>query len=350
MPYNMYATTKMLVAIKKLYPVYTWLKNRYFPTTDDDIFSTTQVLVETKKGNRKMAPFVLPVVGGVVMEREGYQAYLYEPPFINPKRTLTLDDTMQKDLGESMFSNISPEERQERLLGEDLRELYDAADRTQEWMCAQLLTKGEIVMEHLADAATGKTVKKMLRYYDKEEGFQNEYVPAVNWGEDGSDIYGDLDAMVKSMNENSVPVADIILHGDLTKVFLEDEKIQKLYDIRRMNMGTIEPIETPDGVSYLGTITVRGKNLNIFAMDAVVDGESVLPEGTVIVTAPGMGRMLYGAVSQVEQSDGVLHTYRGAVVPKYISDSRTNIREVMVTSKPVPVPKDLNGWIFAKVK
>ena len=68
--YNVYSTTRMLMAVKKLYPVFTWFKNRYFPTQDSDIFPTSKVLIETAKGGKKMAPFVLPIVGGMVMERE----------------------------------------------------------------------------------------------------------------------------------------------------------------------------------------------------------------------------------------------------------------------------------------
>lgn len=350
MSYNVYSTTRMLLAVKKLYPVYTWIKNRYFPTTDNDIFPTANVLIETKKGGKKMAPFVLPVVGGMVMEREGYKADIYEPPCINPKKKLTIDDLNQKGFGENLFSEKTPEERQEEVLGEDLQELYDSVDRTQEWMCAQLLLNGRILMKHVADESTGKTIDKVLQFYDAEEGFQNLYTPAKKWTEEGHDKYGDLDAMVHIMNQNHCAAADLILSGDLLKDFIEDEKIQNLYNLRRMELGTIIPVETPEGVAYVGTITVRGKNLSMFAVDAMIDGVSLLPEGTVIITAPGMGRLLYGAVTQLEQSDNTFHTYRAVVVPKYIADPNHNVREIMLTSRPVPVPNDVEAWIVAKVK
>lgn len=348
--YNVYSTTRMLMAVKKLYPVFTWFKNRYFPTQDGDIFPTSQVLIETKKGGQKMAPFVLPIVGGMVMEREGYEARVYEPPCINPKKKLTIDDLNVKGFGEDLYSEKTPEQRQEEVLGEDLSEMYDSIDRRIEWMCVQLLLNGQIVMHHVADENSGKTIPKVLRFYKTEDGFQNQYTPAKKWSEEGHDKYADLDAMVHIMNKNHCSASDLILSGDLAKDFVEDEKIQTLFNIRRMELGSITPIETPEGVGYFGTITVRGKNLNIFVVDANVDGEPLLAEGTVILTAPGMGRTLYGAVTQLEQSDNLYHTYRAQVVPKYIADPKKNIREVMLTSRPVPIPNDTEAWVVAKVK
>lgn len=350
MPYNVYSTTRMLMAVKKLYPVFTWFKNRYFPTQDADVFPTSKVLIETAKGGKKMAPFVLPIVGGMVMEREGYEAREYEPPCINPKKKLTIDDLNVKGFGEDLYSEKTPEQRQEEVLGEDLREMYDSIDRRIEWMCVQLLLNGQITMNHVADESSGKTIQKVLRFYNSEYGFQNLYTPSKKWNEEGNDKYADLDAMVHILNQANCRAADLILSGDLVKDFIEDEKIQNLFSIRRMELGTIAPIETPEGVGYLGTINVRGKNLNIFAVDAVIEDKPLLAEGTVILTAPGMGRTLYGSVTQLEQSDNAFHTYRAQVVPKYIADPKKNIREVMLTSRPVPVPNDTEAWVVAKVK
>jgi hypothetical protein len=59
-------TTTLIDAVKKMYPVSQFFKDRYFP--DGRSFYSEKALIETKKGNKKVAPFVIPVVGGIVMD------------------------------------------------------------------------------------------------------------------------------------------------------------------------------------------------------------------------------------------------------------------------------------------
>ena len=64
-------TETLIDAVKKMYPVAMFLKNRYFP--DGRCFYSEKALVEMKKAGRKIAPFVVPVVGGIAMSKEGYR-------------------------------------------------------------------------------------------------------------------------------------------------------------------------------------------------------------------------------------------------------------------------------------
>ena len=67
------------------------------------------------------------------------------------------------------------------------------------------------------------------------------------------------------------------------------------------------------------------------------------------MAAPNAGRTVYGAVTQVEQSDGEFHTYTGQRVPKYVSNADGNTRTVMLTSCPLLIPNKKNPWVSAKV-
>ena len=93
MPFNFYDTHTLLMAVQQLVPAATFLRDRYFPTNDaSDIFATEDVLVEYRDGTRKLAPFVAPRKGGVTILRKGYNMERYTPPFVAPRRTLTLDE------------------------------------------------------------------------------------------------------------------------------------------------------------------------------------------------------------------------------------------------------------------
>ena len=89
MAFNIYDTHTLLMAVESLSPVSSFLRDRYFPTNEaTDVFSTTDVLVEYKDGNKKLAPFVAPRKGGVTILRKGYTVDRYTPPRIAPKRAL----------------------------------------------------------------------------------------------------------------------------------------------------------------------------------------------------------------------------------------------------------------------
>lgn len=350
---GLYDTTTLIKTAKKIYPVLTWFRNRYFPTSDQDIFPTNQVLIEYKEGGRKMAPFVIPRRGGITMEREGYIGKEYEPPYIAPQRPLTIDDLNKKGFGENLYSEMTPEQRQAQVLGEDLSDLSEMIDRREEWMCSELLFKGEIIMKHYAEKyGVGTPVEKVLRFFDST--FDNEYTPVKDWDDAEATIYDDCESMVMMLTQAGCKATDLVMSASVWKSFINDPKIQKLYDLARVNMGSIEPTELPDGVAYMGQIIIGGKKLDIFVYAEQYEDESgviqtYMPSGKILVTAPGMGRMLYGAISQLEQTDGTFHTYTGKKIPKYLADARSEVREIRVASAPVPVPNDRKGWVVSTV-
>ena len=107
MPLNIYSTHYLLAAIKELTPPTTFLRDRYFPTNDaTDIFETEDVLIEYKDGNKKVAPFVSPRKGGVTIHRDGSYMVRYTPPFVAPRRTLTIDELKVRGFGEALMSNF----------------------------------------------------------------------------------------------------------------------------------------------------------------------------------------------------------------------------------------------------
>ena len=127
---DIYKTHTMLMAVRNIAPVTKFLRDRYFPTNDvTDIFATSDVLVDYMDGSKKLAPFVVPRKGGVAVTRKGYTTKRYAPPFIAPKRELTIDDLMRRDFGEAWYSRQTPGERQVALMMRDFDELESMISR-----------------------------------------------------------------------------------------------------------------------------------------------------------------------------------------------------------------------------
>lgn len=133
MPFNFYETHTLLMAVQQLTPATTFLRDRYFPTNDaSDVFATDDVLVEYRDGSKKLAPFVAPRKGGVTILRNGYHMERYTPPFVAPKRSLSADDLKKRGFGEALYTQLTPEQRQQTLILKDADELGEFITRREE--------------------------------------------------------------------------------------------------------------------------------------------------------------------------------------------------------------------------
>ena len=352
MPLNFFETHTLLMAVEQLNPPTTFLRNRYFPTNaSTDVFSTNDVLVEYKDGSKRLAPFVAPRKGGVTILRSGYEVQRFEPPCIAPRRMLTIDDLNKRGFGEALLTQLTPEQRQRTLILKDAQELSEMITRREEAMAAEVMQTNACVMKHIADDADVYDEKYIAFYTGSSNPAQ--YTPSGNWSKDYAGILGDLGAMSRLLTKRGLPATDLIVGADVADAILANAEIQKLLDLKNYEAGRIDPSVLGNGATHIATLNAKGRIINVICYDEeYTDGSDTKPyidPKSVILTAPGAGRTLYGAVSQVEQSDGQFHTYTGKRVPKYLSNAEGNTRSLTLTSCPLLIPNNKNPFIVAKV-
>ena len=348
MALDIFSTHTMLAAVQEINPLHTFLRDRYFPTNDStDVFATEDVLVEYRDGNKTLAPFVAPRKGGVTVLRKGYHMERYTPPYIAPKRPMTADDLKKKGFGEALFSKLTPAQRQGALMMKDFEEMDIMIARREEAMAAETLLTNGCIMKHIADDKT-EGDEMEIRFY---EGGSNpaQYTPEKDWDEADADILGDIYAVCELLAERGLGHTDLIVAPNVGSAILDNEKIQKLLDNRNINIGGVDPAVLPEGVTQIARLNCKGHVVDVLQYSESYTGDNgknvnYITAGKAIVTAPGCGRTLYGAVTQVEQSDGLFHTYTAKRVPKYYSDAQGNTRELYLTSCPLCIPNNKNAW------
>ncbi|NLH01177.1 MAG: major capsid protein [Clostridiales bacterium] len=351
---DIYKTKTMLAAIKQMAPVTSFLRDRYFPTGSGDLFPTEEVLVEYKDATgRKMAPVVLPRKGSIFVERTGYTTNKMVPPLVAPSRSLTIDDLNRKGFGESLYSDRTPEQRQAEILLEDLTEFDEMHTNREEYIAAQCMFNNGYTLRQYSDKYGGSEyIEYEMRFYD-EAANPAVYIPGVKWNGSTSDKLYDLFLMIRMLTTKGNAATEVLLGSDAATEFLKDATIQKLLDLNNYRIGQIDPVELPQGAARLGRINVRGHIIDLLTYDGTYEDELTgaitpyLPAKQICVTAPAAGRGLYGAVSQIEQSDGQFHTYLGRRVPRYWAEK--NARELTVSSRPLFIPKTKNPFITATV-
>lgn len=356
MAVNFFDTHTLLASVQLLPPLHTFLLDRYFPTNEaSDIFSTDDVLVEYKRGNKMAAPFVAPRKGGITVLRDGYTMKQFTPSYIAPKRPLTLDELKKRRFGEALYRNLTPAQRQGAIIAADLDELRKMNRRRKEAMAAEVIFKNGCIMNEYVDDLH-KFDEREVRYYDGESN-PAVYTPDAKWTtteESGKQLLSDVAAMISMLTSRGLDATEVLVAPDVADVILNNEWIIRLLDNRNYNIGGIDPAVLPSGVSKIARLNIKGRMIDFLLYEdtyAEVDGKvkPYIPSGKIAVASPAAGRTVYGAITQVEQSDGEFHTYTAIDVPKYVSDAIHNTREMILTTAPLCIPNNENPFIVADV-
>lgn len=349
---NFYENTYyLLAAVKELPPERSFFRSRYFPTNQSlDIFGTAKVMVDYMRGDQRMAPFVVPRIGGIPVMRRGFESFELEPANICVSMPLTIDQLQQRGFGEALNSQMTPSDRAKILIMDDLSELDRRITRREEWMAAQTILNNGCMMRHQTERAS--IYEDLEARFYKGVNNPSIYTPSAPWAEGNSGWRDDVAAMARMQTRRGYPVTDLVVSPDVGAFMLRDEWVLRMLDNRRFEMGRIEPKLLADGVVHLGALNFGGVMLDILESDETYQDEDGtikphLAPGTVIVIAPDCGRTVYGGVTQFED-DGMPHTYAGARVPQYIFTKRPPVRETQLTSKPLMAPKRRDPWVVAK--
>ncbi len=346
-------TYKLINAIKKMYPVVQFFKNRYFP--DGKVYYSEKALIETKKKGRTIAPFVIPVVGGIALPSEGYRAMEIEAPYIAPKKIITAKELEKKAFGESPESGRTPAQRENELEAEYMDDLRESIFRRHEQMCTELLLTGKVLMKHYAsgdDAAKDVNYKLMyLQFYEKE--FNNRYSFGKDFREmSASEKIQEFYKMASVLRRHGTRATDIVMASDVSMLLMSDKDFLKFYDIAKVEFGDIKQSELPEGVVCNGRININGVVMTMFTYDEYyedLDGKEkeLLPAGTIAFLQPKMGETVYAQVTFF--SGGGFKSYAEKIVPRFVGSEKDNIAEVQMFSRPVPYPYDWESWLVANI-
>ena len=311
-----------------------FIRDNYFATR---ITHEKQKLeIEFRKGRQLVAPFVSELIPGTEMVKTSYASRYYTAPKLAPKRTFTGRELfVEKAFGETIYGGMSGEEKKAKLLADSFAEFEEQITRREEAMCIETLYKGEIIVE-------GDGVKEKLTY-----GAPITLTPATPWASPTADIIGDIQAVITDMLSTTGLKPSMITMDPLAaKLFVSNEKIQKLLDVRNYNVGNVAPNAHDDGAIYIGTLAPF--NLPIYSYQSTIsvlseDGltytsKNLIPNNSVLF-APSKNELHFG--SAVDVTRGIIVAER---VPFEDTDNRSNTVEIRTESRPLPVPFDIDAF------
>lgn len=347
MAINIFDTRSMLAALDVAKPAQTFLRDRYFGNVQT--FDTAKVDIDIRIGKRRMAPFVHPKIGGKTVDTNGYRTESYEPPEVSPDTVTTAEDMLKRGMGETIYGASDPNMRAARKLGEDLQELDDMIRRREEWMCSQILFTGKVDV-------VGDGYDDTIQFWPGTA--EDPYIAlgaGDRWNEATADIFGDLRTGRRTVMQGSgVTPVDCLMGQDAASAMLDNDKVLKKLDLRRIDMGIIDPQNLPNGVTYLGYLKDPGIDLwtyDEWYLDDDGDEQPMVPADSVLLGSPNVRTsMLYGAVTLMKGENEPPEFYAMPRVPDSWTQRKNPAgRIVQIKSKPLPCIHQIDGFRVLKV-
>jgi len=357
---SIFDTRTMLPAVLQLKRPRTFGLDTFFPGTRQ--FPTKYVDIDIYSRNRKMAPFVSPVLEGKVMDRLGKTTNSYAPPYIKPKRPTTAGDLLVAQPGEAVYSpGVTNGQRALQLLMQDLMDLDDSITRREEWMAWQALTTGKInvVGEGVSDLIDFGLKSTHLITLDDSAGKEL-------WTNPDSNLQADVTNWARTVSQDSgITPNTMVLGQDSANAFLNHPQIKASggpLSAYKLTMGAINPTLLADGVTFLGTLQYPGVNLDVYSYDEWYVDDTIgsatfgqelpmVPVGGVVLgSTRAQNSKLYGAIQDISamsaNNGNPLPVTR---FPKSWEEEDPSIRMLMLQSASLVALNQPDASLYASV-
>ena len=342
-------TISLIKAVEQIKAPASYLTDRFFPTKE--INQQPMFMIEyRKRGRDKLAPYVVNGAKGVTVVRPDSKFRTYSPPMVAPRRVITHQDVTKRGFGEMpFFSTVSVEERQAKLQADDLYDLISMIQNRKEAMAAELLSTGKITIAGYADDGTLLSMPDEVTYE-----WSGEQTITVNWDNANAKIFGDLQAMSETIQEDSGEIPTLMVVGKNVPGYLRKNKemLDWLLIPNRQNLAfaSFEPHYITPQVQYIGTISAL--NLEVVCYNATYTADdgtltSFVGPNEIIIGCPSLGSVQHAAVTLLE--DEGFQGYAATYVPSYTVNKDANAMALTLWSRFILVPEVTGKWMHATV-
>ena len=343
---DIYSTRAQLAAIELMPREYSFLYDffgREAGNVEDD-----KAIYDYRKGSRRMAPMVKQGAGGVVMDRDGYETKEIGFCCIAPERVIEDQNLKGRYFGEAVFGALTPQEREKKMLAQDLKDMRGAIQRRRDWMARQVLLTGKLEIFTYTNEGRGLEASMVADY-----GFTNVYTPATAWDQVGADIDGDMKEIFDMVYDGSGYVDIIVMAPDVAGAMIANGNYIKTFDGRNIDMGKLNSQYKGSGLRFIGWNAdgVEMYSLSGKFVDDAGNLTAIMPSGKLIAGSRDVLNVFHGPVTQVEDTgmNAQHKTYIKKEVPLRYGSIDANAIKNRLTSCPTIVPTNVDGWAVANL-
>jgi hypothetical protein len=265
----------------------------------------------------------------------------FRPPYIKEKHIIEPNKQMKRRVGEQLLGNLTPMQRFNLAMADNMLVEDDAITRREEWMAAQLLMTGAMTCQ-------GDDHPPVVVDLNRNAAHTVALTGAATWGSTGVDPYQNLRSFAKVVQRNSGFHPSVVVMDPLAAdQFVTAPGVLRVMQSFRQTTGNIDLAGKVTGgglgeeVKYLGSIG----EFEVFQYQQLYTDDAgavqqFMPDNTVIMGSPAgcQGIRTYGAIQDADAGLAALSRF-----PKVFKQNDPSAWLTMMQSAPLP----LLGWVDA---
>lgn len=195
--------------------------------------------IHTKVGNRTIVPLVGRRENGIFIKREAFGKKTYAPQMLKAYKILDAELIGQQQFGSTMYGD--PLKSLAKIMMEDVFELRTVAQRTKQYLLAEVVTTGILPSNTGSEAIDFGGFRKTV------------LVGPSQWTHPDSDPILTLKEERKEIHKETGILPDVlILSPEIGAVFQDHPKIKEMMKYNQGSQMTMAPKELRAGVGYIG--------------------------------------------------------------------------------------------------
>ncbi|MGL4686610.1 MAG: major capsid protein [Commensalibacter sp.] len=344
-PFSVYDTMTLIKVVENLLISQTFLLDKFFKGQINS--NTEEIVIDIDIGKRRMSPFVSPYQEGTLVESRGILTKSFKPLYVKDKRSPDLGMPLRRQIGQQLgIGSNDPMTNYNANLAREMTDQIDILNRRMEWMAAQALCKGMLLI--------------------KGEGFPEQVIdfgrsPELNEVMSGTSLWDDPNTIAnpendisrltrKVLQKSGAQITDLIFTNTPWDEFRKATQMQNPMIISalrgnndaNLNMG---PITYP-GAAFMGSWGQYKLWLyNDWYVDENNKEQPMIPDGTILGVSDRLeGTRAYGVVLDPE-----IGYIPAPYVPKMWIEHDPAQVFLMMQSAPLVIPTRVNASFCATV-
>ena len=337
---NIFSTNVLTRAINSLVATPSHLLDMYFPLIQEE--TSEEIHFDLISKTRRLAPFVSPVLAGKIVDSQGFTTKTFKPAYLKPKTPFDANRPLKRIPGEQLGGVLSPEQRMQFLVAQQLLDHKDMVRRRMEVMASEALRTGRVTV-------TGDNYPTVVVDFGRDPELSKVLTAGAKWTDSGVSPLNNLQdwAQLVLQKSGAMPI-DVTMDIAAWKVFRSDADVAKRLDLRNaagsvLNLGA----QIKEGAVYMGTVD----NFNIWVysgwyLDDAGSEQPILPAGSVVMSNGQQleGTQAYGAIRDEAAGFQAVPLFTKSWV-----EQDPSVRYVLTQSAPLVVPSRVNASLYAKV-
>jgi len=326
----------LTTAINEIPAAPSFLLDRVYKTTVQEL--AEEIDVDLVVGGKRLAPFVSPVEGGVVVDKLARKMQTVKAPRLRPKKVMAANDLLSlRAPGSNLYlGDGGPERFVEQRIAAELADLKGMIQRTTEWMASQsLLGKLTVARENVEfeiDYLLPAAHKPLLTGTDLWTDTAN------------SDPVSDIMTWKRLVTHSTGYSPDVVVAGkDAVDALLAHEKVRALLNYRNFTVGEIAVGRS----NYIGKLA----GVDIYEYDGTwTDSEGtshgfIPDEAFIMIASEGPFRLHYALAYDLDNQIAVAQPF----FAKSWTEADPSLMWILAESRPLPVPHWPECIVYATV-